>query len=97
MLLFAFAAVLLLAVLLSSLAHRTILSTAVLFQFAGFVLGPETTGLLEVTAQTPIVSTPAELALFTVLFTAGMRVGWANLRLGGLADCPAGRWDGACR
>ncbi|MDO3704203.1 cation:proton antiporter [Micromonospora sp. C28SCA-DRY-2] len=79
-LLFAFAAVLLLAVLLSSLAHRTILSTAVLFLVAGFVLGPETTGVLDITPDTPIVSTLAELALFTVLFTDGMRVGWADLR-----------------
>lgn len=97
MLLFAFAAVLLLAVLFSSLAHRTIQSTAVLFLFAGFMLDPETTGLLEVTAHTPIVSTPAELALFTVLFTAGMRVGWADLRSAAPADCPARRWVGACR
>ncbi|MFI7491133.1 cation:proton antiporter [Micromonospora echinaurantiaca] len=80
MLLFAFAAVLLLAVLLSSLAHRSILSTAVLFLIAGFVLGPETTGVLDITADAPIVSTLAELALFTVLFTDGMRVGWADLR-----------------
>lgn len=80
MLLFAFAAVLLLAVLLSSLAHRSILSTAVLFLVAGFVLGPETTGVLDITADSPIVSTLAELALFTVLFTDGMRVGWADLR-----------------
>ncbi|MFI5487179.1 cation:proton antiporter [Micromonospora echinaurantiaca] len=80
MLLFAFAAVLLLAVLLSSLAHRSILSTAVLFLVAGFVLGPETTGVLDITADAPIVSTLAELALFTVLFTDGMRVGWADLR-----------------
>ncbi|WP_233512453.1 cation:proton antiporter [Micromonospora deserti] len=80
MLLFAFAAVLLVAVLLSSLAHRTILSTAVLFLVVGFVLGPETTGVLDVTADAPIVSTLAELALFTVLFTDGMRVGWADLR-----------------
>nr|WP_088997805.1 cation:proton antiporter [Micromonospora echinaurantiaca] len=79
-LLFAFAAVLLLAVLLSSLAHRSILSTAVLFLVAGFVLGPETTGVLDITADAPIVSTLAELALFTVLFTDGMRVGWADLR-----------------
>ncbi|PZF99945.1 peptidase [Micromonospora deserti] len=79
-LLFAFAAVLLVAVLLSSLAHRTILSTAVLFLVVGFVLGPETTGVLDVTADAPIVSTLAELALFTVLFTDGMRVGWADLR-----------------
>ncbi|MFC8845518.1 MULTISPECIES: cation:proton antiporter [unclassified Micromonospora] len=79
-LLFAFAAVLLLAVLLSSLAHRTILSTAVLFLVAGFLLGPETTGVLDVNASSPLVATLAELALFTVLFTDGMRVGWADLR-----------------
>ncbi|MEW2385824.1 cation:proton antiporter [Micromonospora sp. NPDC047707] len=80
MLLFAFAAVLLLAVLLSSLAHRSILSTAVLFLVAGFVLGPDTTGVLEITADSEIVATLAELALFTVLFTDGMRVGFADLR-----------------
>ncbi|WP_208814315.1 cation:proton antiporter [Micromonospora echinofusca] len=80
MLLFAFAAVLLLAVLVSSLAHRTILSTAVLFLVAGFLLGPETTGVLDITADSPIVATLAELALFTVLFTDGMRLGWADLR-----------------
>lgn len=80
MLLLTFAAVLLLAVLVSSLAHRTILSTAVLFLLAGFLLGPETTGVLDVTADDPIVSTLAELALFAVLFTDGMRVGWRDLR-----------------
>ncbi|HEY0699137.1 MAG TPA: cation:proton antiporter, partial [Micromonospora sp.] len=80
MLLFAFAAVLLLAVLLSSLAHRTILSTAVLFLAAGFVLGSEATGVLDVTPGSPIVASLAELALFAVLFTDGMRVGWADLR-----------------
>lgn len=78
--LLAFAAVLLLAVLLSSLAHRTILSTAVLFLVAGFLLGPETTGVLDITADDPIVATLAELALFAVLFTDGMRVGWRDLR-----------------
>lgn len=65
MLLLAFVAVLLLAVLLSGLAHRTILSTAVVFLAAGFVLGEGTTGLLD---------------LFAVLFTDEMRVGWADLR-----------------
>jgi NhaP-type Na+/H+ or K+/H+ antiporter len=79
-LLLAFAGVLLLAVLVSSLAHRTILSTAALFLLAGFVLGPETTGVLELAPDSPIVATLAELALFTVLFTDGMRVGWADLR-----------------
>ncbi|MPZ25544.1 MAG: sodium:proton antiporter [Micromonosporaceae bacterium] len=79
-LLLAFAGVLLLAVLVSSLAHRTILSTAVLFLLAGFVLGPETTGVLDLAPDSPIVATLAELALFTVLFTDGMRVGFADLR-----------------
>jgi NhaP-type Na+/H+ or K+/H+ antiporter len=81
MLLLCFAVVLLAAVLLSSLAHRTILSTAVLFLVAGFALGPETLGVLDVTPESSIVATLAELALFAVLFTDGMRVGWADLRI----------------
>ena len=80
MLLLTFAVVLLAAVLVSALAKRTILSTAVLFLVAGFVLGPDTTGVLDVRADSPIVGTLAELALFAVLFTDGMRVGWADLR-----------------
>jgi NhaP-type Na+/H+ or K+/H+ antiporter len=80
MLLLAFAAVLLLAVLVSCLAGRTILSTAVLFLAAGFVLGEGTLGVLHLRADSPIVATLAELALFAVLFTDGMRVGWADLR-----------------
>lgn len=80
MLLLAFAAVLLVAVLVSSLAHRTILSTAALFLVAGFVLGPDTTGVLDIAPDSPVVATLAELALFAVLFTDGMRVGWADLR-----------------
>jgi NhaP-type Na+/H+ or K+/H+ antiporter len=79
-LLLAFSAVLLLAVLLSSLAHRTILSTAVVFLVAGFVLGEGVTGVVPVTAGDDIVATLAELALFSVLFTDGMRVGWPALR-----------------
>src|ERR671921_1357243 len=79
-LLLTFAVVLLLAVLVSALAKRTILSTAVLFLAAGFVLGPDTTAVLEVHADSPIVGMLAELALFAVLFTDGMRVGWADLR-----------------
>ena len=78
--LLAFAAVLLLAVLVSSLARRTILSTAVLFLVAGFALGPGGFGVVDVGAESPIVATLAELALFAVLFTDGMRVGWADLR-----------------
>ncbi|MEU8214013.1 cation:proton antiporter [Micromonospora sp. NPDC049044] len=80
MLLLSFAAVLLMAVLLSALAHRTILSTAALFLVAGFILGEDTTGLLHLHSDSPIVAQLAELALFAVLFTDGMRVGWADLR-----------------
>jgi sodium/hydrogen antiporter len=79
-LLLTFAVVLLLAVLVSALAKRTILSTAVLFLVAGFLLGPDTTGVLDVRADSPVVATLAKLALFAVLFTDGMRVGWADLR-----------------
>ncbi|WP_431784443.1 cation:proton antiporter [Streptomyces chumphonensis] len=79
-LLLAFAVVLLLAVLVSSLAHRTILSTAALFLIAGFLLGPGVTDVVSVTPDSPIVATLAELALFAVLFTDGMRVGWLDLR-----------------
>ncbi|MFE9657244.1 cation:proton antiporter [Micromonospora sp. NPDC006431] len=80
LLLLSFAVVLLAAVLLSALAHRTILSTAALFLVAGFVLGEGTTGVLHLHADSPIVAQLAELALFAVLFTDGMRVGWADLR-----------------
>lgn len=79
-LLTAFAGVLLLAVLLSSLAHRTILSTAALFLVAGFVLGDGALGVVSLAPDDELVSTLAELALFAVLFTDGMRVGWQDLR-----------------
>ncbi|PZG19767.1 cation:proton antiporter [Nonomuraea aridisoli] len=79
-LLTAFASVLLLAVLVSSLANRTILSTAALFLVAGFVLGDGALGVLSVRPGDELVGTLAELALFAVLFTDGMRVGWADLR-----------------
>lgn len=84
MLLLAFSLVLLLGVLLSSLAHRTVLSTAAIFLVAGFVLGDGVLGVLHVTDHAghidPLVARLAELALFTVLFTDGMRVGWSDLR-----------------
>ncbi|MEV6866100.1 cation:proton antiporter [Streptosporangium subroseum] len=79
-LLLTFSALLLLAVLLSNLANRTILSTAALFLLAGFVLGDGVTGIIALTPDSPMVATLAELALFAVLFTDGMRVGWADLR-----------------
>jgi sodium/hydrogen antiporter len=79
-LLLVFAVVLLPAVLVSALAKRTILSTAVLFLAAGFLAGQGMLGVVDITPQLPVVATLAELALFAVLFTDGMRVGWADLR-----------------
>jgi NhaP-type Na+/H+ or K+/H+ antiporter len=79
-LLLAYSLVLLMAVLVSALAHRTVLSTAVLFLAAGLVLGDELTGVVSFGPNDEIVSTLAELALFAVLFTDGMRVGWRDLR-----------------
>ena len=79
-LLLAFAALLLLAVLLSSLANRTMLSVAALFLVGGFVLGDGVTGLVSVGPGDPLVGGLAELALFAVLFTDGMHAGWKDLR-----------------
>ncbi|MEJ5868785.1 cation:proton antiporter [Pseudokineococcus sp. 5B2Z-1] len=79
-LLVAFAAVLLVAVLLSNLARRTVLSTAVLFLAAGFLLGSGVTDVLPLAPEDEVVGTLAELALFAVLFSDGMRAGWSDLR-----------------
>lgn len=79
-LLLAFAVLLLAAVLVSSLAHRSVLSTAALFLVGGFVLGDEVTGVIHLSVDDPIVKNLANLALFSVLFTDGMRVGWADVR-----------------
>ncbi len=79
-LLLAFAALLLLSVLVSSLAHRTVLSTAALFLVGGFILGEGSLGIIDIQPDDPIVAILAELALFSVLFTDGMRVGLPELR-----------------
>ena len=73
-----FAVVLLLAVLFSDLAERTVLSTAVLFLVAGILAGPEVLGFVPV--NQPLVGLLAQLALFTVLFTDGMKVRFRTLR-----------------
>lgn len=75
-----FAATLLVAVLFSALAGRTVLSTAVLFLGVGFALGPTATGVLQIDSDSPEVALIAELALFVVLFSDGMKSGWGDLR-----------------
>lgn len=75
-----FASLLLIAVLVSSLAHRTILSTAALFLVAGFVLGDGMLGVLPLSPHDSVVKNLANVALFAVLFSDGMRVGWQDLK-----------------
>jgi NhaP-type Na+/H+ or K+/H+ antiporter len=74
-----FASVLVAAVLLSKLASRSIISTSVLFLAAGFFAGD---GMLNITSfhpSNPVIQRVAELALFSVLFTDGMRIGVRQL------------------
>ncbi len=80
MLLIVFATTLFVAVLLSHRANRTILSTAVLFLLAGFVLGDGMGGVISFDTDDGTVSLISELALFAVLFTDGMKAGWRDLR-----------------
>ena len=74
-----FAGTLLAAVLLSGLAERTVLSTAVLFLVAGFLAGGGVLDLLALQPADPLVIHLAEVALFGVLFTDGMRAGVRDL------------------
>ncbi|MEO8043433.1 MAG: cation:proton antiporter [Spartobacteria bacterium] len=74
-----FAIALFLALLVSDLADRSVLSTAVLFLGAGFLVGPGMLNFLPLTHDDAIVKHLAELALFSVLFTDGMRAGIRDL------------------
>lgn len=76
---FVFALTLLVAVLVSDLADRSVLSTAVLFLLAGVVAGDGMLEVIRLDPETPAVAVLAELALFSVLFTDGMRVGLKDL------------------
>lgn len=76
---FVFALTLLAAVLISSLADRSVLSTAVLFLLAGVAAGEGMLGVVNLKPDSEAVATLAELALFSVLFTDGMKVGFRDL------------------
>jgi NhaP-type Na+/H+ or K+/H+ antiporter len=75
-----FAVTLLVAVFLSELARRSILSTAVLFLFGGFIAGSGLMGWIDVDASQPVVAQLSKLALFSVLFTDGMRIGLKDFK-----------------
>ncbi|MCB0940493.1 MAG: cation:proton antiporter [Mycobacterium sp.] len=76
----AFGVVLLVSVSLSGLAARTVLSTALLFLVAGALIGPGGLGLDTISPRDPLVAGLADIALFTVLFTDGQRVGLPALK-----------------
>ena len=74
-----FASTLCAGALISQLAHRTVLSTALLFLAVGVIVGPDVTGLLELPPGSDAVYWSAEVALFAVLFTDGLRTPAAAL------------------
>lgn len=78
----AFSVVLAAAVLVSARAHRTVLSTTVLFLVAGIVLGPQLTGVLHVDPSGGLLYWTTEIALFAVLFTDGLDSPLQSLRRG---------------
>lgn len=75
-----FGVALLVAVLLSGLAARTVLSTSFLFLVGGALVSDGFLGLVHITPDSEIVSVTADLALFAVLFTDGMHVSLPKLR-----------------
>ncbi|MFJ3927021.1 cation:proton antiporter [Streptomyces sp. NPDC090022] len=75
-----FGVVLLVAVLLSGLAARTVLSTSLLFLLGGALVSDGFLGLIHITPDSEIVAVTADLALFAVLFTDGMHVSFPALR-----------------
>lgn len=78
----AFGIVLLISVSLSGVAARTVLSTALMFLVAGALIGQGGFGLVDIPSDGVFVTGLADLALFTVLFTDGQRVGLPALREG---------------
>ncbi|GAA1227393.1 MULTISPECIES: cation:proton antiporter [Streptomyces] len=75
-----FGVALLIVVLLSGLAARTVLSTSFLFLVGGALVSDGFLGLIHITPDSDIVSMTADLALFAVLFTDGMHVSFPKLR-----------------
>jgi NhaP-type Na+/H+ or K+/H+ antiporter len=75
-----FSLILLIAVLVSDLADRSVLSTAVIFLLAGIATGEGGLGIIALRPEDRAVEILAELALFSVLFTDGMKVGLKDLK-----------------
>ncbi len=67
------------AVLLSERFQRSILSASVLFLVAGILTAAPLFGPVKIDPAGPLVSTVAEIALFSVLFTDGMLISFQDL------------------
>jgi NhaP-type Na+/H+ or K+/H+ antiporter len=74
---------LLIVVLLSGFAARTVLSTALLFLAAGAITGNGGLGWIDIKPNDQVVATLADLALFSVLYCDGMRAAVPALRATG--------------
>lgn len=70
-LIIAYGACLLLSVLVSGVAARTVLSTSLIFLVVGALIGEGGFGLIHLTPDSPVVGSLADLALFVVLFVDG--------------------------
>ena len=73
---------LLLAVLVSEWSRRTVLSSAVLFLGAGYLAGPAGMGIVALDTRSPLISSLTDLALFSILFSEGMKVNFGEMRQG---------------
>ena len=78
-----FGVMLLVSSLISGYTARAVLSTALLFLFAGAITGNGGLHWIDVSPDDPIVATLADLALFSVLYTDGMRAALPALRATG--------------
>ena len=92
-LLLAFSVVLLIGVLLSGLAHRSVLSTAVLFLLAGFLLGDGMIGVVQLRAEDELVTVLACTVLGAVHRWAAGRASRLGRRL---AACLVGHCCWGC-
>ena len=78
-----FGVTLFVVVLVSGFAARTVLSTALLFLVAGAVTGNGGLNWIDVQPNDPVVANLADLALFSVLYTDGMRAALPELKATG--------------
>ena len=66
--------------LVSEWSRRTVVSPAVLFLAAGFLTGPAGLGLVHLEPASSLISGLTNLALFSILFSGGMKLDLGELR-----------------